>query len=58
MKKLGRKTVEEYRYDSKAEADRHEEEMKRQGWKVEAVGHIFIQNYRSYSIRHKEGAFL
>lgn len=58
LKKLGKKTVIEYRYDSKEEADRHAEEMKRQGWQVEAVGSLFIPNYRSYSIRHKEGAFL
>lgn len=58
MKILARKTVLEYKYESKEEADRHEKIMLNQGWQREAVGHLLIPNFRSYSQRHKEGSFL
>lgn len=58
MKFVGRKTVVEYRYDSPEEAKLHEATMKADGWNVEAVGHLLIPNFRSYSRRHQEGAFL
>lgn len=58
MKLLARKTVLEYKYENEEEAKRHEEVMKNQGWQREAVGHLLIPNFRSYSQRHKEGAFL
>jgi hypothetical protein len=58
MKILGKKTVIEYVYDSKEEAILHEEIMKKDGWQCEVVGHFMIPNFKSYSKRHKEGAFL
>jgi hypothetical protein len=57
MKQLAFKTVVEYKYDSLEEAKRHEEMMFRDGWKREAIGHIFITNFRSYSKRHNVGAY-
>ncbi|WP_180827320.1 hypothetical protein [Bacillus sp. UMB0728] len=58
MKVLGRKTVVEYQYESQKEAERHEKEMLSKGWNKEATGHIFIKHFRSYSQRHREGAYL
>lgn len=58
MKILGRKTVIEYKYDSKEEAERHEKIMEKQGWQKEAVSHLLIPHFRSYSQRHKVGSFL
>lgn len=58
MKFMGRKVVVEYRYDSKEEAERHAKMMAHDGWKKEAVGHVLIPHFRSYSKREKEGAYL
>ncbi len=58
MKILGRKTVIEYMYDSKEEAEEHEEEMRRKGWSREAIIHFLVPNYRSYSKTIERGTFL
>lgn len=58
LKQLCTKTVIEYRYDNEGEAKVHEKLMKSQGWNVESRHNYFINNFISYSKRHREGAFL
>lgn len=58
MKLINQKTVMQYMYESEDEAFRHEEQMKRDGWRLEH-GFIFSNpKIRSYSKSQKIGSYL